>query len=353
MEDVLASLGPSELTVEQIDALTQKLEGLLPQQTTEDGLPIVDITEPVESDLSSLGATLSMEEPDLIPLAHMSPAEKDLRRKERDRILAELELEEMLQDTETRISEDQTMQARRDLAKQELERIMKERELSRKMGKALLRNMADARELKEKEMLASSSTLAPSTSKEPTLGSKKSVTFDIPPTPTDSTGAPMKFKVVERVPMRPVEAPRLNLGPPDSDDETDEEEVHTKPPHRASLESNPDPDSDSDTVNEDLEMEEETDFDAANHQREIAMAYYKQRSRINARARDAVANLAEEDEWDRPVSMDASRSDVAQYNDRKCRWKLHWLTGVQNQPAPSITRHYRHQLFKMRFEPES
>jgi len=219
-------------------------------------------------------------------------------------------------------------------------RLEAARELQRAMGRALLKNVKDfkAKEEKERSALLEIDTKV-SVDKSKRLKPQKSVTFDLPPeespvsagpqqdwgdiTParlqpkqplTPVAHGPMKFQVVERFPRK------LQLGPSskDSDDESDPEQV-------------PESDEDgepastpaghvefySDESTEDggdFEFDEgEADLDAAQHQREIVLAYYEKREKFTAQAAAVFSSHShvEEDPWDQSVGLLSSHP---------CRW---------------------------------
>lgn len=202
------------------------------------------------------------------------------------------------------------------------------------MGRALVKNVKDFK-AKEEEAKNAFLEVDSSTKTEESrhLKPKKSVSFDLPPeespvspgpqqdwgdvTParlqpyqpsTPAAHGPMKFRVVERFPKEL----RLGSSPKDSDDESDPEPVpdsdgngkgdgdHTPVKH---VEFH------SDESTEDggaFEFDEdETDLDAAQHQREIVLAYYEKREKFAAQAATALSSHSHvgEDPWDRPVSL--------------------------------------------------
>ena len=219
-------------------------------------------------------------------------------------------------------------------------RLEAARELQKAMGRALLKDVKDfkAKEEKERSALLEIDTKV-GTGKSKRLKPQKSVTFDLPPeespvsagpqqdwgdvTParlqpkqplTPVAHGPMKFRVVERFPRK------LQLGSSskDSDDESDPEPVpdsdeddepaytHMNPVEFHSDESTED--------GGDLEFDEdETDLDAAQHQREIALAYYEKREKFAAQAAAIFSSHShvDEDPWDQPVGLLSSHL---------CRW---------------------------------
>lgn len=211
-------------------------------------------------------------------------------------------------------------------------RLEAARELQRAMGRALLKDVKDfkAKEEKDRSALLEIDTQV-SAEKTQRLKPKKSVTFDLPPeespvsagpqldwgdvTParlqpkqpsTPVAHGPTKFRVIERFPRK------LQLGSSskDSDDESDPEPV---------LDSDGEDESASTPVSHigfhsdestedggDFEFDEgETDLDAAQHQREIALAYYEKREKFAAQAAAVFSSHShtEEDPWDQSVGL--------------------------------------------------
>lgn len=330
----------------------------------EEGLPIIDIVEPVPAfeNPSTPSTVPAFQDPDVIPLWALSSSEKARRRAERDRILDALEEEERIQqerdDAEERERFAADLEKRKQAAEAEMEALKKAREMQKKMGKALLRNLAEARdrEVKEKEALEVAEKQAREERQK--LKPKKSVTFaDLPPDhelqPANDVPVPPPFDWGDVAPGA-FKAPgksalltraQMNLGPvrmnvveraagkgrgpksppppsqPDSDDESDpgsdvpadsddgeiirSDHSDSDPPP-----SNRDDDSDESDfdVPEDKEPVEWDDesYDFARHQREIALAYYEKRATVGADALAAMRNHEHsegEHEWDQPVSL--------------------------------------------------
>ncbi|KAI0362435.1 hypothetical protein OH77DRAFT_1416696 [Trametes cingulata] len=324
----------------------------------EEGLPIVDIVEPVPAnqELATSTPALSSGDPDLLPLWTLSPAEKARRRAERDRILDMLEEEERIERAKEEAEERERfqveLQKRKEAAKAEMEALKKAREMQKKMGKALLQNMAAQREREEKERQALEQTEKQAREERNKLKPKKSVSFaDLPPDhenqPANSSPVdwgdvapaklnagkstlitrgqmdqhPMKMNVVERVPgahRGPKSPPPPSSVHADSDDESepgspvpadsdDGEVIHSEdsdpenppPPHVESEESDSEQPEDDEPVEWDVEG-----YDFAQHQREIALEYYAKRATVGAEALAAMRNHEhgeDENEWDQPV----------------------------------------------------
>ena len=305
------------------------------------------------------GVPPAFEDSSVIPLWALSASEKIRRRAERDRILDALEEEERIQqeeeDAEERAQFAADLEKRRQAAEAEMQALKKAREMQRKMGKALLRNFAVAREREEKEKLALEAQEKQAREEKRKLKPKKSVTFadlppdhehqpansvltppsdwgDVVPGPPKTTGrstlvtraqmdkGPMRMNVVERVPG----SGRGSKSPPppqaDSDDESepgsdipadsDDGEIirsdHSDSDTPPSNSRNDSDESDSGLLedNEPVEWDDES-YDFAQHQREIALAYYEKRATVGAQTFAAMRNHdhGEENEWDQPVSL--------------------------------------------------
>ncbi|KAF9265632.1 hypothetical protein L218DRAFT_1075721 [Marasmius fiardii PR-910] len=325
LQNLLQSIAPDaveNVTPEALQRLTEKLSELMGEDVvrtafsgTDQGLPLVDITPGASK---SPNEELSLvEEPPLVPFSSLSPTEREIRRRERDRILDLLEQEEEEEQRKTDVVEKRERQAalekRREAAKSELDRMKMMKESHKKMGKALMRSMAEARDneakLKEEEDCAVRQQTAGTTSSK-----RKTVTFagvdeDSPSlnsisTPKDwgdlSKGrlrqSPrpdlmgnhsehlMKKNVVERTPGsgQVVGQPETKEREADSDDESDSE-----------LPLNSDSDRDDLDANQNLE-EEEFDMDFALHQREIALAYQEKRGKVGEEAAIALTSHSHE-----------------------------------------------------------
>lgn len=340
---------------------TASNNSFIAQLVNEEGLPIIDIVEPVPESEPSVAtdAIPASQDPNLIPLWALSLQEKARRRAERERILDILEEEERIQqekdDTEERERFTADLEKRKQAAEAEMDALKKAREMQKKMGKALLKNLVVAREREEQERRAEEEAEKQAREERRKLKPKKSVTFaDLPPdheyqpansvpmpppfdwgdvspatlqTPTKGSllaknnGGPMRMNVVERKPGQkggPKSPP-----PPrqrDSDDESepdsavtadsDEGDVHADhsdtedpPPssHGESDESDYGVPQDDELVEWDVEG-----YDYAQHQREVALEYYEKRATIGANARAAMRNHDHpegENEWDQPVSL--------------------------------------------------
>ncbi|PPQ67454.1 hypothetical protein CVT24_011511 [Panaeolus cyanescens] len=315
-----------------LDRLTEKLSELIgvdaeeefKQQrnergelVNEEGLPIIDITEPVEAkpprrSTASLPPPVSVEP--LIKLSSLSETAQARLKEQRNRILDLLEEEERQLELQAIEREEQRkrddLQRQREDAARDKDRAKEARELQKKMGRALLKNVGLAREkereelelqkLKDEEMerrkspsakkktvafadsVQSSSDSADNNPQEH-WGDITPATLRRPPRPTllSQEKQPMKMNVVERVPGgKPTITPSSLLQDdriPDSDDESDQ----------MPFESSDEDENDD----EEPELEaDDVDYDYARHQREIALEYFKKRDHIGQAAAAALKN---------------------------------------------------------------
>ena len=312
------------------------------QLVNEEGLPIIDITEPVDDKPSQTTEPLptsTIEEP-FTPLSSLPPSARARRNDQVKRILDYLEEEERQEELKEKQRE---LQERSDmLQKQKLQEAEKKanikaaRELQKKMGRALLQNIGKAKEKEREEQEAQRlQDEAADKGRSPSL-KKKTVAFvdaldssendTVDPEPSESTDwgdvtlarlrasnrptllsqslldkHPMKMSVVERFPSGP---PTLPNSPhprqtfADSDDESD-----------------PAPESDSsDTAAEDEDDSEpiieqdEVDFDFAQHQRQITLEYYEKRGKFGQDAAEAIMNPSHTDDASLVIKQQYSHS---------------------------------------------
>ncbi|KAG2158479.1 uncharacterized protein EDB93DRAFT_1199376 [Suillus bovinus] len=315
-----SKLAPSQLKhlankIDEILGGASEGEGLQQNEKGEllndEGLPIIDITEPAV-DISDMNSPAgSFHEPDLIPESSLSASEREQRRRARDHILAKLEEEERLQserdEEEEREKRIEDIRKRKEAAKAEMERLRAAKEMQKKMGKALLKNLAEARE-KEERKLKDLIEKEPSKSDSPKP--KKTVTFANPSSPDESsatgesktTGSsidwgrhPMKMHVVERHPAS--YQPSSEIQPEcDSDDEPFSTTSSTPDeagdmPYESYTSGSEDDDGSDDGL-----LEEEFDWDSAQHHREVALEYYKKRHVIGMEAARAMTSHTHDDE---------------------------------------------------------
>ena len=293
----------------------------------EEGLPIIDITEPLNEKPSQsteppLPPATTIEEP-FIPLSSLPPSARARRNDQVKRILDYLEEEEHQEELKEKQREFQDrndmLQKQKLLDEKEKANIKATKELQKKMGRALLQNIGKAKEKERQEQEAqrlldeaADKNRSPSLKKKTvafvdTLDNSKDDTIETPepsdaPDWGDVTLArlraskrptllsqslldkhPMKMSVVERFPsglptLPNSPHPRQNFA--DSDDESD-----------------PAPESDSsDTVagdeddSESIVEQDEVDIDFAQHQRQIALEYHDKRSRFGQDAAEAIMN---------------------------------------------------------------
>lgn len=301
----------------------------------EEGLPIIDITEPVTTnDSQTTGNSVLLEGEPLAPIKSLPSPVRDRLTRERDRILDALEEEER-RDAEREEMDDhnqreEILKKRREAAAKEKENFKATKEMQKKMGKALLQNMAAAQSKKEAELEALVQEEEKSNAKKDNLVKKKVVSFaDVPaddqPEAADGQNilipstshvggdwgdvAParlrpstrstllskekltMKMNVVERSRSGFTDTLSRSTDGPDSDDESEpgspaEQEVDAEDTaHDGSAHSPPDSDAETFVLEED-----EYDMDFAQHQREIAIQYHEKRAKIGEAALAAMTS---------------------------------------------------------------
>jgi len=261
-----------------------------------------------------------------LPAWTLSDEEKARSQAERERILDVLEEEERLEAEREAAEEEESRAAKK-------KRLEAARELQKTMGRALVENVKDfkAKEEQAKHALLGLDTTAGAGGSK-RLKPKKSVSFDLPPeespvspgpqqdwgdvTParlqpqqrsTSTARGPMKFQVVERFPQK------LQLGSSlkDSDDESDPEPVpdsdeEDKQPDATPMKHVEFHSDESTEDGGDFEFDKgEIDLDAAQHQREVALAYYGKREKFAIQAAAAFSSHShiDDDSWDRPVCL--------------------------------------------------
>ena len=286
---------------------------------------------------------MPFEEPGLIPLASLSEAERRRLRTEREKILDMLEEEEQGEQKRpqelTQEQRAELLQKRKEAAKVEVEKLKKAKALQKKMGKALLRGLADDREKGEKAQ-----THASGENVKKKEG--KSVSFADPPShrdgqKPDSTQTPpqrvrtkvgsiplvraaggqlpMKMHIIERFSGTSVDA---QSAPP----------IQGTVAHQlASPSVNPTPtgldytDQKEYEPSQNPETELDIDADRAQTKVEIATEYYKKRGTIGEQASKALASHPHHDEWNQPVGTRhpiTFNSHVTSHLSRKCPWML-------------------------------
>ncbi|KAH9070957.1 hypothetical protein EDB83DRAFT_2365537 [Lactarius deliciosus] len=357
LQALVSSLNPEgasnadTLSKEDVSKLSDKLKELLgsdlPQGAMQgeplnkEGLPIIEITEPMESApeppptaTASIAPIVDAEDASFIPMYRLPPAQRARNKAQMNRLLDMLEEEERLEEERSeardRRQRREELEQRKANAKAELERLKSLKDMQKKMGKALLRNMADAREKEEQEAALrvkedleleetrrsrkprkSVSWAELPKSEKPSAGFDEDDTWEAGPSPKQ----PMRPDVVERFPTRPISASSPPPPTADSDDESNppspvpvdsDEGDELQPPL-----SDDTGDGDEDEPAEGHASEDEFDIDAVQHQREIALAYFEKRNKIGADAARALSAHSHEpnddDEWDQEeVPLDAT-----------------------------------------------
>lgn len=330
------------------------------QLLNEEGLPIIDISEPLGSD-DTRGSRNSLADEDvLVPLVLLSPSERDQRRLGRDRILDLLEEEERQEQkrSEELASEQrrEALQKRKEAAKGEMDKLKAAKEMQKKMGKALLRNMSEAREREDKAQKEIIIQAQETEEQRRMLKPKKSVTFAEPPEESDGGSDmgnhskmrghtvnldwgdveparlratnrptlvtktpverhPMKMVVVERIPGSGPDPEEPAIDERDSDDEStpgspvpaDSDEgdiIHSDgEDHDSNYEEVCLSDTDEDVCEEPV-LEDEVDLAFTQHQREIALEYHSKRGTIGkatSKAMTSHSHTEGEDNWNHQV----------------------------------------------------
>jgi hypothetical protein len=265
----------------------------------------------------------------------LPPVERARNRAQMDRILDILEEEERVEEERNlardREQRQEDLERRKANAKAELERLKAAKEVQKKMGKALLKNMADAREKEETERARQEKEDLEREEARKSRKPRKSVSWaelpqDKSTTRSDGDAArplgklPMRPNVVERFPSRPgASSPPPPVPMSDSDDESDPASPdpsdsdpgegissdgfplsHAEPPLLS--EGGEDEDGHDDSQG----SEDGFDIDAVQHQREIALAYFEKRNAVGADAARAMSahshDVGGEDEWDQEAS---------------------------------------------------
>ncbi|KAL4246067.1 hypothetical protein ABKN59_003251 [Abortiporus biennis] len=392
-----------KLTLEQVRKLSEKLGELLgddegnsslPSDSAlrnekgellnEEGLPIIDINEPLLPEEATFRPTGSFDDPDVLPSWTLSDEERARRKAERERILDILEEEERTQEERDAIAAKERWKAqlekRKEAAKTEMDNLKRAKELQKKMGRALIRSVVDQKE-EEQKQLAEEEEAEAAKRKASSPKGKKSVSFagiadspvegkgkvvdwgDVVPArlkPTSKTTPlsradmdrqPMKMDVVERQPGTPRPPLTQTLVVDSSEGDSDDESIpDSNSDDQCPQESDSDTtahDDDTDRSDHDDEHEEwdPEDFDYAQHQREIALAYYEKRGMISADVSSAMnAHTHEEDEWDQPeVPLDATLASSPP-KPPVSRFKATRISDSANAVEPSASTLASHSL---------
>ncbi|KAJ7157022.1 hypothetical protein C8R43DRAFT_998120 [Mycena crocata] len=323
LQALLHSLAPDskaegKLSPAAVQKLSEKLTELVgdnagePQNRNEqgqllndEGLPIIDITEPIHtSDTPQI--SLFTDEDVSVPVTELPSSEQERRRHERDRILDLLEAEEEMElGKKEEFSQEQRkeiLHKRKQAAQDEIARLKAAKEMQRKMGKALLRDMS--KEQKTPVQLAQ-----PVEVEEVAPVPRKTVKFadadveveapknreeipdwgDVVPamlrpnsgrtlmSKAQIDSHPMRMQVVERIPG----TPKLEEPQPDSDDESEPPES----PANSDAE---------DRFGSDEELAEEVDMDFARQQREVALEYHAKRVKMAETTSNAMKSHSHE-----------------------------------------------------------
>ncbi|KAJ3500180.1 hypothetical protein NMY22_g19346 [Coprinellus aureogranulatus] len=304
----------TKLSAEAIDRLTEKLGEIVgydpsadftPRRNdrgelvNEEGLPIIDITEPESR--ADEDEFIPPPEP-IFRLAQIPNHTRNRLREQRNSILDQLEQEEREEEERERQRESEELaeQARKRAAAAASHKSAKE--LQKKMGKALLKSVTESKNQAEKvkEAQRIKDEEEDAKRKASSLKKKKSVKFadlesdgeeqvdwgDVVPgriqpmkrpnlLSESTTQGTMKMNVVERRPARRASPPRPVAPERDSDDESD-----VSPPSDSELQS-------------DNELEEEADLDYATLQRQVQLEYYKKRATIGQDAASLIQTTTE------------------------------------------------------------
>ncbi|KAJ6597200.1 hypothetical protein DFH09DRAFT_1133941 [Mycena vulgaris] len=323
------------------------------QLLNEEGLPIIDITEPIQA--PGLPPAPLFPEDAPIPIAALPVSEQERRRRERDRILDLLEEEE---EAEQRKGEELSQEQRQEIlskrkkaAQDEIDRLKAAKDMQKKMGKALLRGMSAARETTPAE---SSEVNSVATVEEVVPVPRKSVKFadaddeetsetredetpdwgDVVPARLRPNSArslmtnaqidahPMKMQVVERIAGKP----KLDEPQPDSDDESE-------PPDSPTV---ADSDEEGGAIS-DEELAEEVDLDFARHQREIMLEYHEKRAKMAETTSNAMKSHSHDQDSVSPKTAEESLNQSSR-KPAISHFQANRLTSSYNAAAPSSSK---------------
>lgn len=293
------------------------------QLLNEEGLPIIEISEPVSDIDNAYGAGSILRDDPIVPISSLTEAQLDIRRRERDRILDQLEEEE----EEKRVQEEQRevvkdkreYEKRKERVKDDLDKLKSAKAMQKKMGKALLRSLAEDREKETKKAPAASFPAE----KRPATRPSKTVSFseetkeadaDVPSSRKhsrvdDKEVAIMQPTVIERTPSistirKPFSATPLSRSRSDQTRSTEPMKYAT-PLYSQSIEHGySDSEDTSDTQVEDADSADE-EFEFAREQRELALEYLERKQRMGAEFMNAMANPAspQEPDWNQEVHI--------------------------------------------------
>ncbi|KAJ6624540.1 hypothetical protein B0H10DRAFT_1943141 [Mycena sp. CBHHK59/15] len=315
------------------------------QLLNEQGLPIINIAEPIQTSDMSAGNSPFPEDEAPLPSQHLRYQNKNAENEEERMEQAEGEALSMEKRQEI-------LRKRKQAAQDEIARLKAAKDMQKKMGKALLRSMSTASKPSTSPSLAQSSSAEPSA--DVAEGPRKTVKFadtesddgqesESQPDQTPDWGDvvparlranhgrtlmskaqadthPMKMQVVERIPGKPKpEEPQ-----PDSDDESE-------PP------SSPLSGSDDGELILDGEFEEEVDLDFAHHQREIALEYHEKRAKMA----DATSNAMRSHSHNQDGSVYKTAEDSLNQTSRKpimSHFQANRLASSYNASTPSTSK---------------
>ncbi|KAI6131941.1 hypothetical protein EDD16DRAFT_1533751 [Pisolithus croceorrhizus] len=262
----------------RITKLSAKIEEILgdgPSQSNaqgellnEEGLPIVEITEPVSPSSEAQSGLPFTEEPDLIPLHVLPPSER-----------------------ERPPSRKEEMRRRKEAARMEYEHLKQAKELQKKMGRALVGSTSGSSETDPRPLRQVASD------------SKKSVTLQSPSHRThrrltvgilqqEGYGrrtvyllGGVKTRLDQRWNMlrTPTTNPLLYLSPSSS------QRCATEPRNIEQRESSMNDTSSDEAQSVEETLDESFDWDSAQHQREVAFEYFAKRHVIGTEAVRALA----------------------------------------------------------------
>ncbi|KDQ33384.1 hypothetical protein PLEOSDRAFT_1095416 [Pleurotus ostreatus PC15] len=310
------------------------------QRLNEEGLPIVEITEPIaNSDTFNETSGTSLDDDELTPLSMLSPQERARRKREQERIFDLLEEEERLEQARIDAAESMEREERMEkkgAAKTSLHSMRAQKEMQRKMGKALLNTLGDVKSTKPTEpakpsAAASTSSKKVSFAEDPTTegtyaGDSSTISLarlqklDRPNLISQSSkNTPMKAEVVERG-VRGSQPIAPSIAEEDSDDESVQSEVSESGMHHQDDSSRSseveDSEDDEDAHGAPQLEDEEYDIDTAQHNREIALAYYAKRETVGAAAREAIEQLEGDEPRDPELAKD-SKPSVSRFGAAK------------------------------------
>lgn len=325
------------LSRDELQKLSAKIEeiledGLLQKDgqgelLNNEGLPIVEITEPITPLSETQDGLHFTQEPDLIPLQMLQPSERERRRRERDRIFDILEEEERAQQLREEHGEAESrkeeIQRRKEAARMEYEHLKQMKELQKKLGKALVGSTSGSSKTDPDSQRQTASVSKKSVTSAETVTSdviatekKQSSQVDcgditagrlrslyrVPPVSAARTDQHvMKVQVVER---RGANTSGSTLGRVvDSDDESPTPSEHSSSQQcitklcnvkQQDLSTN---DTSSDEAqSSDEALDEHFDWDSAQHRREVALEYFAKRHVIGTDVRALATGNDDDDE---------------------------------------------------------